>query len=339
MFKDGASQVAENQITNLQSQVINPLRAQVSKYRASFNEDFNQWAIENNVLEKMRQSLDPGQDRGVKIEGLQRGSYKNNKKATQNLMLTMLKGHQLMLDIREVFTNQIITTKFIVQTDDEKSFYEIDESKLDAKSLTLSAYGGGTVSNPFSLAYELSKDMLSAAHELNDNTNISGSAIIQQIMEVKDSYLKKKKEDHPERDYSKKYFDAKDAEIYESYMQSKKDIQTLTGDKYYSLRKDMNKNNIPFYKMGDVGSVQVKFFNLKKESSSTAVNFARFSLLRDRLAQLEQILTNTNLNEMKEELVKFFTVENESSIVDAVSQEFNQMAQNNIRKLFDKILT
>ena len=339
MFEDGASQVAENQITNLYSQVIDPLRAQVSNYRVNFNADFNQWARENNVLRKMRQSLDPGQNRSEKIEGLQRGSYKNNKKATQNLMLTMLKGHQLMLDIREVFTNQIITTKFIVQTD-EKAFYEIDESKLNAKSLTLSAYGGGTVSNPFSLAYELSKDMLSAAHELNDDTNnISGSAIIQHIMSVKEDYLKKKKEDHPERDYSKKYFDAKDAEIYESYMQSKKDIQTLTSDEYYSLRKKMNKNNIPFYKMGDVGSVQVKFFNLKQESSSTAVNFARFSLLRDRLAQLEQILTNTNLNEMKEELVKFFTVDNESSIVDAVSQEFNQMAQNNIRKLFDKILT
>jgi hypothetical protein len=68
-------------------------------------------------------------------------------------MATMLKGHSLLLNIRTVLTGQIITTKFIVQTDN--GFYEIDEASIPSMNLVLSTFGGGTVSNPFSLAYQL----------------------------------------------------------------------------------------------------------------------------------------------------------------------------------------
>jgi hypothetical protein len=76
------------------------------------------------------------------------------------------------------------------------------------------------------------------------------------------------------------------------------DVVTLTVDRYASLRSSLGGGGgyaSAFYKIGDVGSTQVKFFNLKKGASKATVNFARFSLLRDRFRQLYEILGDNDV--------------------------------------------
>lgn len=65
----------------------------------------------------------------------------------------------MLLQMRTAFTGQIINTKFVVKTDD--NFYTIDEHALNKTlPMVLSTYGGGTISNPFSVAYQLNKKLL-----------------------------------------------------------------------------------------------------------------------------------------------------------------------------------
>ena len=325
------NEVSHQTAKQFQQSVIYPLKQQVTNYRNEFESAFKEYMIENSMLAQMESTLHPEKNqRNKKIENFSSKYYKNNKQSTQHLIRTMLKGHELLLEIRERLTGQTITTKFIIQSKGE--MYAIDSSQLDMMNLALSKYGGGTISNPFSLAYSLSEEMGNLASLLNDDNKITKKDIWQQIWDAKDRYFDLKQNEHndPNRQY-KKFYDSKDAEIYERYVQQTENDFELTGEKYYKLRQDIGKSNTTFYKMGDVGSVQIKFFNLDARRNSL-VNFTRFSLLRDKLRRLEQILSE-DLATMSTDLINFFT-EKENKITDSASAFFNEEVKTAILNLF-----
>ena len=340
MYQTGIQQISQFESSELYTQVIQPLQNQVSSYNAEFDEAVQTYMAKNSVMRKMKNVLNPTQkNRNDKI-GINRSKFQNSKVATQELIKTMEKGHSLLLQIREQLTNQKIVTKFIVQTDEK--IYQIDESKVDT-NLVLSAFGGGTVSNPFSLAYSLNAEMLKLQGLLTKENEITNADILQQIWAVKPEYLERKKQEWAAKGKKREYtpfFNSKDAEIYELYQQQK-DLPPLTVDYYAQLRAGMGGGGgyaTPFYKLGDIASTQVKFFNLKKDSQESVANFARFSLLRDKLRQLEEILYLTDPQKLCQELIQFFTERPENiSDINQITTEFNEAARKAIEQLFDGV--
>lgn len=335
LYDDGINEAGDWQASEFYMQTILPLRTVVEEYTFEFDNAVQAYMRENSVLRKMKNSLNTNSRSTDKI-GLTRGKYQNNKQSTQHLMTTMLKGHSLLLQVRQALTGQSINTKFIIQVDNK--VYQIDESQINP-NLVLSKFGGGTVSNPFSLAYQIDLEMLESYKILSEENEITKTDIWQTIINLKPEYLEQKKQYWArlgvKKEYPNIFFDSKDAEIYELYSQQT-NIPELTVSQYATLRKEMGGGGgyaTPFYKMGDIASTQVKFFNLSKNAKNATVNFARFSLLRDRMRQLSQIFSLANPIEMREELVKFFT-EKESNVTQIVSQEFNKAAQDAIRVLF-----
>lgn len=336
MFSMGVEEVSEWQSSSLYNEKILPLKLQVSDYVVEFNNAVQDYMTANSVLRKMKNSLNPtGKNRSSKIN-ISKDKLNNNKFATDHLKAVMYKGHSLLLNIRQQLTGQDISTKFIIQV--ENKTYQISEKQIDP-NLIFSTFGGGTVSNPFSLAYQIDIDMLQAEGLLNKENEITKTDIWQTIWSLKPEYLEQKKQMWAskgiKREYPNIFFDSKDAEIYELYQQQT-ELPILNLGEYTRLRASMGGGGgyaSAFYKIGDIGSTQVKFFNLKEGVKSTAVNFARFSLIRDKLRQLNEIFSMTNPTEMKNKLLHFFT-EDEEKISAQVSKEFNITAKNAIESLF-----
>lgn len=320
------------------SQIILSLRSEAEGYCWRFDEAFNQYVSSNSNLSKMANTLNPQRKERSKKVSLTEGDYNNKEnRYVQQLILVMKEGHALLLKIRSQLTGQTISTKFIVQMDGK--FYEIEENSINL-SYILSQYGGGTISNPFSLAYEIDAEMLKTQKLLNRNTEISDSDIWQKISEVKPGYLELKKQYWKSttgqiREYKNIYYDSKDAEIYERYRSQRgKGLSDLTPQKYFELRAEISKSHTPFYKLGDVGLTQMKFVNLDKAKNAT-INFARLSLIRDRFRQLVQILSESP-DKMKDKLINFFT-EQESAVTDTTSTIINNEAKDMIEKLFKNL--
>ena len=62
-------------------QTILPLKIATDSYVEEFNIAVKNYMIENNMLKKMKDSLNPTITRKAKI-GIQKGEYQNNKRST-----------------------------------------------------------------------------------------------------------------------------------------------------------------------------------------------------------------------------------------------------------------
>lgn len=290
----------------------------------------------NNVIRKMKASLNPTRGQLIENTGLTKDRYSNNKRATTELKKVMQEGHDLLLSIRQQLTGQNISTKFIVQVGDK--MYQIDEQKIQS-NLILQARES-TISNPFSLAYEIDAEMLKAQGLLNEENEITNIDIWQQMLALKPDYLEYKKEYWAQkgihREYKNIYFDSKDAEIYELYQQQRATAPLQLSD-YISLRQNLGGGGgyaTPFFKLGDIGNIQIKFFKLTNQQKTAAADFARFSLIRDKFKQLDMIFSMTNIDEIKKALISFYT-ENEANISDEISKAFNKEAKEVIENVFN----
>lgn len=317
--------------------MLNELKDIVTGYITEFDDAVNKYKKDNNLMTAMAGSLDRSKMNGngtaeICISAKQ---LHNKKQSTQHLITTMTKGHSLLLQMRQALTGQNLHTKFYIETDD--GLYVIDEDKLDM-GLTLSTFGGGTVSNPFSVAYDLDKSvqkqMNTLLSEETDNyRNLKESNLYQQIMGIKPAYLADKSLETG-REYSNIYFDSKDAEIMELYRQiveNQGEAPVIDLMWYKQRRQTMGGGGgyaTAFYKMGDVGLTQVKFFSLKNKRKNALVNFARFSLLRDKYKLLEKILSRKDQNREKilDGLADFF-IEKEANLTNQVSKAIAQQAR------------
>lgn len=329
-YREGISEISPTEAHDLFLNVIEPLRVAVHSYRDEFNIAVNDYMRSNNLLRQMRDTLSPSQRVRTNSVEINEKKLNNGKKATKNLIATMEKGHSLLLEMRAALTGQQISTKFIITH--EGKTYLIDESNVPTK-LVLSQFGSGTVSNPFSLAYQIDTELVKSREFLEKAEEISTTDIWQQIYNLKRPYLYEKSKITGKK-YPNIFYDSKDAEIYELYAQQKKTDLTLA--EYTNLRAQMGGGGgyaSPFYKIGDVGSIQVKYFNLKKGVKNSTVNFARFSLLRDRFRELEEILSKNDVQEIGRDLMKFFT-EKENNISQSLTRQVNNLAKKEFEKLF-----
>ncbi len=318
------------------NQMIKDFRQVVSKYRVQFDADFNNYISKNNVMRKIKKSLTVGKNddatRSQEI-AISASDFEQNKKATRQFLQTMDLGHSLLLQMRETLTGQKISTKFTLEYNGK--LYQIDEDDVPPEALRLvpSTFGGGTVSNPFSLAYELDIEVLKCKGLLEQEDSkleLIPLNLSDNIMALKPSYLAwKSTQTH--RQYPNIYFDSKDAEIFELLQQEVENGQSdgiIALDRYIDLRASMGGGGgyaTPFYKMGDIGLKQIKFFKFKNRAKVATVNFARFSLLRDRFQQLESILNKDSTYDIVLGLKDFFT-EKEKNITPEVSKILNEEA-------------
>ena len=332
-YREGISDVSSVEAHDLFLNIIEPLRVAVHSYRDEFNVAVNDYMMSNNLLRQMRDTLSPSQRaRTQAVEIKDKKKLNNGKRATKNLIATMEKGHSLLLKMRTALTGQQISTKFMIAH--EGKTYLIDEVNVPTK-LVLSQFGGGTVSNPFSLAYQIDTELMKSKEFLEKAEEISTTEIWQQIYNLKRPYLDEKSKITGKK-YPNIFYDSKDAEIYELYAQQKKTDLTLAD--YTNLRAEMGGGGgyaSPFYKIGDVGSIQVKYFNLKKGVKNSTVNFARFSLLRDRFKELEEILSKNDVQDIGQSLMEFFTEKGDNiSISQPLTRQVNDLAKKEFAKLF-----
>lgn len=337
-----AAQTGLKQVTTSTASIIQPMIQELSllvnNYIGEFESAVNKYKADNNLLKAMSNVLDPNGHQSDTVI-ISSKKLNNRKQSTKNMILTMAKGHSLLLQMREALTGQKIATKFYVETDD--GLYSIGEEQMQL-GLVLSKFGGDTASNPFSLAYGLDAGLRSQTKELaksGEFENLKQSNLYDQIMKLKRPYLDEKTK-KTGREYSHIFFDSKDAEIMELYSQLA-DTETgaapLTIELYASYRASMGGGGgyaSPFFKIGDIGLTQVKFFSMKNSRKNIAINFARFSLLRDRFRELAKILNQTDERDIINDLSAFFT-EKESNLSDSVSKAINKQAQ----ELFEKYLT
>lgn len=315
------------------SAMIQDFRNMVSQYRVKFESDFKEYALTNNIARKMQNVLDPGDKQRGETIYVSNKQLTKNKRVTNQFAQTMYLGHTILSQMRETLTGQTIRTKFLIEFDGH--YYEVYEDEIqDYVKLALDRYRGqSTVSNPFSLAYQIDAEALKAAGILREENQVDGMQsvdLFQQIWDLKPSYLEYKHK-LTGRDYPNIFWDSKDAEIVELLQQEaeREGYVPLALSRYIDLRQSMGGGGgyaSAFYKLGDIGSTQVKFFKFKKQSGIVNVNFARFSLLRDRFKQLEEILSRPSETEIMAGLESFFT-EKEVNISDNISQAFNKEAK------------
>lgn len=313
------------------SAMIKDFKQTVSAYKSKFETDYMTYLQQNNVLRKMKKSLTGTRNKETIAITLK--EVQNNKKATLNFINTMNLGHSLLLQMRQTLTGQEIRTKFMIEH--EGKIYQVYEDQLppDAIQLSLSRFGAGTVSNPVSLAYQLDVEVLKAANVLKDENLIDNTTslnLYQTILGLKPEYLKRKSIETG-RKYPHIFWDSKDMELIEQLQQeaAENGMISIDVERYAALRRSLGGGGgyaSAFYKIGDIGSTQIKFFKFKNNAKIANVNFARFSLLRDRFAQLESILNNDTQTAVMQGLESFFT-EKEEFISDKMSKVFNEEAK------------
>ena len=316
----GIAQAAEN--------IFNTCKKELDNYQTNFNDAKKKYEDNHqSILKKMKDVQIKGKH---KILALTDKEINDNDETTIRLMDVMKKGHDLILDIRKSLTGQEIKTKFIILTKNDSGsdeYYEADKDDLGLNHL-LTTYGGNTPENPFSLAYEINRDMVKNNKLLISLQPKSGFI---SLMDLKRDYLK----EVYNRDVldNEIWFDAKDAEIYQLF-ELQKERPDL--ENYKNMRKAMGGSGgyaAPFYKSGDVGLIQIKFFDLRQASKSKAV-FVRFSMLNKKIDRLKNMFDLKHLKKMERQLINFFT-DKKDNISNEITHRVNEEAQKNIEKLFN----
>lgn len=295
---------------------------------ANVLQDYENFINKNNFISK--RMVDSEEILFVTASGLTQKSVKT-KRIIQMLEL----GHKIILEIRFLFSGQIIKTEAILYVDGK--FYKVGEEVLDNNKITtkvLSNYGASQ-NNPFSLAYQIDLISLKAYLEKEEIQALE-STIWEKMLQLKSSYLEKYHSDM-KKPY-KVFYDSKDAEIYKLLENNSEAVGILSVEKYRELRQTLGGGGgyaSPFYKMGDIGNVQVKFFNFNREKQ-IKVNYARMQLVQNQCLNLERILNpNQQSSKIKEGLIKFYTeTEHNLTKKDPEAKALNQEFINMIQKIF-----
>ena len=330
--------------SNIQ-QVFENLRSIVHQYNLDFDRYTKKYLQEvgnEDMTNKILKSASVDKNESLTAK-LPKGALSLNKKkyasSITELVKVMNKGHSLLNQIRRLLTGQEIKTIFIIE-DEQGKMHRISEDKLTPQ-LVLSKYKAGTFTNPFSLAYQIDKDMLNIIQKEQEKQQAEDLELElefwDKIWSNKLKYLTWKSS-ITDKKYTP-FYNSKDAEIYAMFYQQKK-IFLLDFDvkKYRSLRQSLGGGGgyaSPFYKLGDIGLEQIKFFSLKKNKESQA-SFVRFSLLRDKMRKLEDIFLEQNMTTLKESVIKFFT-EKELNISNELSKFANEEAVKYIEQLFSNV--
>lgn len=288
---------------------------QIMSYKNRFNNQVDKLKTAYPVLKKMFDSMDQPNEVNMNMT-VTKDILKNTKKEMAEILYN---GQELILQIRQAFTGQMIHTVIYVKGPDGE-IYRVPAEKLENLSIELSTFGASG-NNPFSAAYTLTKKEFENFVNENQDTidNMSDTLIYKKILSIK------------QKIYTRWWFDSKDMEIIELYKNNKTEIKL--GEKTYRHLRSVLGGGGGYHssldKIGDIGDIQVKYMNLQKYAKSY-VNTTRFTLIKNHLEKIYEAL---NSDQVLQHLLKMFT-EEESRIETKLSKISNKEAKKYMRDLF-----
>ena len=324
-----AISLGQEETSNLLSLDINSisqiLLPRIQKFKNKFNNAYISFA-NSTKLDNLKEAIKPDFKRGIKVD------LKTKHVQTieaNSLAAIMLEGLNLLNEIRSMLTGTTIATHFYYKRADGK----ITPIKISDLKPILSLYGAsGTLSNPVSLAFQMEGEIIDLSGEIqNVKNNEKGIDHYLQILDrAKDLYVNHLNSQNKKRQYEK-YWDNKDAEILELLIQRK--AKSLSWKHYKSYRGKMGASGkqTTLLQMGDIGSIQVKYFGQKQKN----VNVLRFSMLRNQLTQLENIFLLNDPILQKQQLKEIFLPKT-SELHDEFSKQLNRDATEYFNNLFSK---
>lgn len=368
-FDSYAEQIKPNELVRFFSKLDEVVTNYINEYEKAWQQfnrvyQFEQMKSEiDNRFAEMKKSLDDsnasseeykkmGYAKVKAYQNLSKQSGSSTTKKAENLIRTLEKGNIILEYLRQLVTGQTISTEFTIKG--RKGIFRVPKSEVNYQ-LVLSTYGASG-NNLVSLAYDVNitstikkmREDISKEKRAFSGVEISGDDIYTQIWNAKDEYLRKKSEDSNKTYY--KYFDSKDAEIFDLALQTrmqegeKFNVSDFISDAKYSLwRQQMGGSGgikTTAYQSGDIGLIQDKMVT----ASTHQVNFARQTQILRYFTTLKKALsgiTNGNFDseKIKNALLELFTVSNKSVITEKITQEVNEAAQDCIEKLFNKFKT
>lgn len=306
------------------SQILLP---RIRDFRLKFNNAYIAFA-ESTKLDNLKDAISPDFKKGieVKLKTKDIQSFEAN-----SLAAIMLEGLNLLNEIRSMLTGTTIATHFYYKGADGR----VVPIKISNLKPVLSLYGAsGTLSNPISLAFQMEGEIIDLSGEIQDSEDgEKGMEHYLQILDrAKDLYVNDLNSKSKNRQYEK-FWDNKDAEILELLIQRK--AKSLSWKHYKTYRKKMGSSGkqTTLLQMGDIGSIQVKYFGQKQKN----VNVLRFSMLRNQLTQLETIFSLTNPMLQKQQLKEIFLPKT-SELHDEFSKQLNRDATEYFNNLFSKFI-
>lgn len=334
MYKNNVPRAQGEEVSYNLNLLKQDFLAGINQYQQQFEKAFRKFQLDNNSMDL--RSLNPAKtERSEKL--ILDFNTLNKSEHNQEMIKILEKGGELLLSFRHILTNQDINTYIYVQTKEGIRQYN-KKDLIDNKVLQpiFSSYGAQTVSNPFSLAYEINLDALENIEALNkiDSKDNYYNAIIG-TNGIKRDYLNKLSQ-KTNRTYEEVFFDSKDMEIFE-YYKKQENMQTLELSIYENLRSMVGGQGgyrSRFYQAGDIGEEQVKLYNFIDGSKQVSAVFYRFSLLRDRLNQLKKILNMKNSATVIKHLTNFFTekISDDDSMMLTINKEFSEKAKEELLK-------
>lgn len=337
MYKNNVPRAQGEEVSYNLNLLKQDFLAGINQYQQQFKKAFEKFQLDNNLMNSMAaRSLEPKKTERSKKLILDFNAL-NTSTHNQEMIKILEKGGELLLSFRHILTNQDINTYIYVQTKEGiKQYNKKDLIDNEVLRPIFSSYGAETVSNPFSLAYEINLEALNSIKKFDkiDSKDRYYDAIVGPNG-IKREYLDKLSQ-RTNRTYEEVFFDSKDMEIFK-YYKSQNNIQALNASIYENLRSIVGGQGgyrSKFYQAGDIGEDQIKLYNFIDGRKQVSVVFYRFSLLRDRLNQLKKILSMKNSATVIKHLTNFFTekISDNDPIVLTINKEFSEKAKEELSK-------
>lgn len=325
-------------------EIFSKLRSTLENYIKEYYEAWNKFSEMTNI-QKFKEDLKAASGKGYysekKVTDMFNAQEIKDGKIVEKFLRVLEKGFLILERLRELLTEQTITTEFTLKNTTGSKIYRVPKSQITYK-LGLSAYGASG-KNFVSLAYNVQvSDTIKKLETEIKGTEVIGTNIYKTIMSAKSKYLEdKSKKTH--KTYTP-HFDHKDAEIFNLLSQRKlkqikwttyKTLRALMGGASAGSEEDERKGNkVTSMQAGDVGLIQDKLI----QSGVNQVNFGRQTLIIGHIEKLYRALldleSNKNNSSIKETLLELFTVQNKSAIHDAITEEANNAAIKVIESIF-----
>ena len=323
----GREEVGQQVTTDIVT-IAQILLPRIQQFREKFNASYIDFVKETGI-DRLQEAVKPDFAHGIQI--VLRNKQVQGSQA-ENFAQVMYEGLLLLNEIRSMLTGTTIDNHFYYKSDDGR-IIPINISKLKP---VLSLYGAsGSLSNPVSLAFQIEGEIIDLSEQIENAEEDKEHNLEHylQIMErAKDIYVSKLNEKNKGKQYEK-FWDNKDAEILELLIQRR--AKTLAWNHYEKYRKQMGSagKQTTLLQMGDIGSIQVKYFGQKQKS----VNIMRFSMLRNSLFKLEEIFSLSNIKMQKQQLKEIFLPKT-SELHDEFSREVNRSATEYFNSLFQNLI-
>lgn len=239
----------------------------------------------------------------------------DNETKIQELIYVLQRGRYILQYLQEQFTGQTIHTTFHIKSGE--TVVSVAEEDLPM-SVVLSTYSASG-ENYVSLAYQLDGEMNKIIAELEQNKKasvITGDVYWNAIWDAKET-----------KGWSRKFYDSKDAEIYEYLRQHNQ--TSLSAEEYTELRSvtGAGPGAREALQGGDIADEQMKLI-------SERVDFARQTYVINNLRKLQVSLGSQNAGAIKSAILELFTKDPQNELEQKIDDGYTSTANKHIQEIF-----